>query len=372
MRTLQKIFLFGLLFSLTSQADRSAWGFEFKGYADVSYTRNSVDPGIDPNGRNGSFALGQFDLFLTQPLENRLEVLSELVVESNKLGDTFIDLERLQISYLFSDALKLHAGRFHNILGYWNTAYHHAALFYTSIDRPTFLAFEDDGGILPVHLVGVWLSGTVATDPLEVDYGLMVGNGARIDNDRNQGFALDPGNISDSNKNKAVSANFTFKPSLPMGLGLGIFGNFSQVPILDTTLSTPLVGHVDQSILGADLFYDNSLSGSSGLELLAEYYRFMDKDPQANTGNFISTAYYVQSGYHLTERFIPYFRYEQIRIETGDPYFIKLGTTNSNRWVYGLRYSLNPNSALKVEVRIVDLVGLDRYNEYAAQWAFGF
>ncbi|MBI3810918.1 MAG: hypothetical protein HY283_01750 [Nitrospirae bacterium] len=369
MRSLRNSLSLALLIFILLQANRSVWGFEFKGFADVTYTRSSVDPGIDPGGRNGSFALGQFDLFLTQPLENRLDVLSELVVESNKLGDTFIDLERLQISYFFSDALKLHAGRFHNILGYWNTAYHHAALFPTTIERPKFLAFEDDGGILPVHLVGVWLSGQVATALAEIDYGIMAGNGPSLKTDQVR-FVLDPDNISDPNKNKAVSANVTFKPSIPAGLGLGVFGNTSQVPIVDSSMSP--IQQVDQSILGADLFYDNTLNGSSGLELLAEYYRFMDKDSQANTGNFISTAYYVQSGYHLTERFIPYLRYEQVRIEAGDPYFLKLGTTNSNRWVYGLRYSLNPNSALKAEVRIVDQVGLDRYNEYAAQWAFGF
>ncbi|MBI3610293.1 MAG: hypothetical protein HY204_06280 [Nitrospirae bacterium] len=369
----------GLLILVMDQTERTAWGLEFKGFADVTYSRSTIDPGlsppntIDPDERNGTFGLGPFDLFLTQPLENRLEVLSELVVESDRTGDSFIDLERLQMSYLFSAAFQIHAGRFHNILGYWNTAYHHAALFHTTIDRPKFLAFEDNGGILPVHLVGVWLSGTVAASPTDIEYGVMAGNGARIDNDRDRfTFTLDPGNISDPNKNKAVSANLAFKPSIPAGLGLGIFGNFSQVPILDITLPTSLTQQVDQSILGADLFYQNMQNGSSCLELLAEYYRFIDKDSQASTGRFTSSAYYVQSGYHLTERFVPYLRYEQVRIAAGDPYFTALGTTNSNRWVYGLRCSLNPSSAIKAEVRVIDLVGLDRYIEYAAQWAFGF
>ena len=367
MRLLRPSFFFTLLTLLLSQADRPARGFEFKGFSDVTYTRSSVDPGIDPDGRNGSFAIGQFDLFLTQPLDDRLEVLSELVVESDRNGESFIDLERLQISYLFSDALQLHAGRFHNIIGYWNTAYHHAALFPATIERPAFLEFEDDGGILPVHVVGVWLSGEVATAPIEIEYGLMAGNGPRIDND-----VLNPGNVSDTNKNKAVSANITVKPSHPAGLGLGIFGHFGQVPIFDASSPPMEIGQVDQSILGADLFYQNLQDGAIGLELLAEYYRILDEDPKTGTGRFTSSAYYVQSGYHFTERFIPYLRYEQVRIEASDPYFTALGAANSNRWVYGLRYSLNPDSALKAEVRIVDQVGLDRYNEYAAQWAFGF
>jgi len=370
-RSFRKTLSLSLLIFFLLQADRSARGFEFKGFADVTYSRSSIDPALDPEGRNGAFALGQFDLFMTQPLEDRLEVLAELVVESEKSGESFIDLERLQISYHFSDTLQLHAGRFHNILGYWNTAYHHAALFHTTIERPEFLEFEDDGGILPVHLVGVWLSGKIAGAPGEIDYGIMAGNGPSLENYDGR-YTLNPGNVSDKNKNKAVSVNLTFEPSFPTGLGLGIFGNFSQVPILNTALFTPLVDQVDQSILGADLFYDYSLNGSSGLELLGEYYLIADKGSESNPGRFVSTAYYVQSGYHLTERFTPYLRYEQVQIKEGDPYFNALGTTDSNHWIYGLRYSINPSSALKAEVRIVDRVGKDRYNEYAAQWAFGF
>jgi len=363
----------GLILLSAPITEPAAWGFEFKGFADVIFTQSSIDPALDPAGRNGSFALGQLDLFMVQPLENRLEVLSELVVETNKTGESVIDLERLRISYHFSDSLQFHVGRFHNILGYWNTAYHHAALFYTSIDRPGFLSFEDDGGILPVHLVGAWVSGIVVTEPVELDYGLMVGNGALIDNshDHHQ-FELNPGNISDSNKNKAISVNLTFKPSIPGGLGLGIFGNFSQIPIVDTSPTPMPMVQVDQSILGADLFYDNSLRRSKGLELLSEFYRITDKDADMNTGRFVNSAYYVQAGYRITEQVLPYLRYEQVRIKSGDPYFTSLGTTDSNAWVYGLRFSINPASALKGEVRVKDLVGMDRYTEYAAQWAFGF
>ncbi|MBI3994547.1 MAG: hypothetical protein HY349_01090 [Nitrospirae bacterium] len=356
---------------MTGQTEPSAWGFELKGFADITYLRSSVDPGLDPDGRNGSFGLGQLDFFLTQPLENRLNVLSELVVESDEMGEFFIDLERLQIEYFHSDALQLHAGRFHNILGYWNTAYHHAALFPATIGRPAFLEFEDDGGILPIHLVGLWLSGRIAASPAEIEYGLMAGNGSHIEYDDGR-FVLNPGNVSDNNKNKAVSANLTLKPSFPAGLGLGIFGNVSQVQIIDTSLSPPTTQEIDQSIIGADLFYQDFQNDSSGLELLAEYYRILDKPSQTNTETFTSIAYYVQAGFRLTERFLSYLRYEQVRIEAGDPYFIALGSADLNRWLYGLRYSFNPASALKVEVRVVDQVGLDRYNDYAAQWAFGF
>ena len=84
--------------------------------------RNAISDSI---GENGAFAIGEFDLFMTHLIRNRIEVLFELVIESDIEGVSFIDLKRVQVGYVFSDALKLYAGRFHNILGYWNTTFHH-------------------------------------------------------------------------------------------------------------------------------------------------------------------------------------------------------------------------------------------------------
>ena len=46
-----------------------------------------------------------------------------------------------------SDELTLWGGRFHTPYGYWNTAFHHGAQIQTSIGRPRFLEFEDEGAI---------------------------------------------------------------------------------------------------------------------------------------------------------------------------------------------------------------------------------
>ena len=40
-------------------------------------------------------------------------------------------------------------------LGYWNNAFHHGRWLQITVDRPEILKFEDEGGLLPVHLVGV-------------------------------------------------------------------------------------------------------------------------------------------------------------------------------------------------------------------------
>ena len=84
-------------------------------------------------------------------------------------------------------------------LGYWNEAYHHGALLEPTVDRPEALKFEDDGGILPVHFVGLEFSGKAPLAGGDLGYEACVANGRGAMPDVVQG-ALD------LNKGKAVSA----------------------------------------------------------------------------------------------------------------------------------------------------------------------
>ena len=76
-------------------------------------------------------------------------------VRARREQEVVVDVERLQIAYRWSDALRLTAGRGHTALGYWNESYHHGKLLQPTVERPEVLKFEDDGGILPVHFVGL-------------------------------------------------------------------------------------------------------------------------------------------------------------------------------------------------------------------------
>ena len=53
-------------------------------------------------------------------------------------------------------------GRGHTAMGYWNQTFHHGKWFQTTTDRPAIYRFEDDIGILPVHL-SVWNSAVLWT-----------------------------------------------------------------------------------------------------------------------------------------------------------------------------------------------------------------
>lgn len=336
--------------------------FEFKGFGDITFTKSDLS---DSEARHGSFALGQFDLYLNQPVGDRVDVLSELVIEADTTGDFHVDLERLQISYLAADWLVIHAGRFHNLLGYWNMAYHHGSQIQTTIERPQILKFEDDGGILPVHLIGLWLSGYASVGPVLLDYGLMVGNGPKI-KDVETSPQLDPNTISDNNGNKAISFNVTIHPKALPDLGIGLCGNISQVQGFGIPASD-----VSQQIYCGDLTYV-----TEQIELLSEYYAIIDRN-RMGVGRFMNQAGYVQAAYTFAKRYVPYARYEWINVDesggvSSDPYMAALGVKDLMRTIIGFRYNLLPASSIKTEFRFVRRPDKEHAHEFAAQWAFWF
>jgi hypothetical protein len=349
----------------------TAWGFDLRGYADLNYARSFGNKGSIEE--NGSFMLGQMDLFMTQLIQNRIEVLSEAVIESDNSGNTDIDLERLQAGYVFNDWLKIYAGRFHNVLGYWNTAFHHGRIFQTTIGRPQFLNFEDKGGILPVHIVGLQISGDLRTNPLLFEYALIIGNGSHIQPHELLGYALDPENTADPNKNKAISANLTVWVSAVPGLGFGVSSDHGIVPAFDgPPVDSNRIAEVSQQILGGHLVYLNSGRSPIDVELLSEYYSIRNKDTFSDTGTYKAAAYYVQVGVYIVNRFIPYARFEHVDTRRGDPYFTLLNWADNTRKIVGIRFSQNVDSAIKAEIERIEPAGPGHYTRYAVQWALAF
>lgn len=336
-----------------------------RGYSDVRYSKSSQDSAEESNG---TFSLGQFDLYISELLTDRIELLSEFVIEGTPEGEFVVDLERLQIGYIFNDALKLRAGRFHNVLGYWNLAYHHGEQIQTGIGRPSFLRFEDEGGLLPVHLVGLWVGGRFKTAPAVLGYDLMVGNGAKVAGvGPSGGGTLDPNSAADDNKNKAVAFRLQASPRSWPELIFNVSGNFSKVEGYDAALARTL--SVEQSIVG--LSADRVMTGN-GFDLLSEIYWVKDKDKMTGLGSKTNTLYYIQAEYTFMEKWTPYARYEQMLIDEGDPYMTALSAVDTKTSLAGLRYELSINSVLKGETRKVNPKGAEDYYVYAFQWAFAF
>jgi hypothetical protein len=116
---------------------------------------------IPPTPVHNTFQLGEFDLFLNSRLSSTISFLGEVVLAADASNFWGLDVERAQITYKPSEYFQISGGRIHTAIGFYNTTFHHGAWFQTTTGRPYMYYFEDSGGILPVHIVGVEAAGLI-------------------------------------------------------------------------------------------------------------------------------------------------------------------------------------------------------------------
>ena len=309
-------------------------GIPLHGFADVGYARYALS---NP-GRQAGFTVGNLDLYMT-PEFGRLRSIIELVFEYGPEGGVATDLERLQFGYAFSDALTLWVGRFHTPYGYWNAAFHHGQQIQTAASRPRFVEFEDRGGILPAHAVGLMASGNSRVGPGRLQYDAYLANGDSI-----MDGVLDLNAGSDDNHNKLFGGNLRYAFSGPLdGLTLGVHGFRQRVDAYDASSAT--LGSTQVNMFGAFGVFERDQ-----WEVIGEYYRFRNTDLSAATGTHGSWAGFLQGGYTIGGRWTPYVRVERAELDQADTYFAAQESGRSYvRGVLGMRYDLDANSALKVE-----------------------
>jgi hypothetical protein len=312
-------------------------GIALHGFSDVGYFHQSR-PVV---GSKGGFFLGNLDLYLTPSIGDRIKSVFELNFEYGADSpELSTDLERIEFGYTLSDSATIWAGRFHTPYGYWNTAFHHGAQMQTAVTRPRFIDFEDNGGILPAHGVGVQLAGSVKAGDGKVGYDAYVANGDRI-LDR----TLDINAVGDNDSDKMVGGNlrYSFAGSLS-GLTVGVHAFTERVAGFDD--KSALLSTTRVNMAGGYAVYDEN-----DWEVIAEYYHFRNTDLLGGTGIHASNAAFAQVGHLLAVRWTPYLRLERASLDQSDAYFANQDSGRSyTRQVAGLRYDLNPNTALKLEL----------------------
>lgn len=335
------------------------FGLPLHGFADVSYEHSTR--GSAGNRRSG-FALGNLDFYLTPSFGDRVKTLAELVFEVDSDGGLATDLERLQLGYTVSDALTAWVGRFHTPYGYWNTAYHHGAQLQTSATRPRFIEFEDRGGILPAHSVGAWLTGHTALAGGRVDYDAFLANGSRIVDG-----VIDFNAFHDDDSHKGVGGRVAYRFGGALdGLALGAHGMRDDVT---TYAGGEPLARTRLAMLGAFGVYE-----AGDWESVGEYYRFRNGDRLGDGGTRTSWAGFWQIARTWDERWTPYYRWEKAALDKADPYFASLeGARSYTRNVLGIRYSINPKAAVKLEAaRTREHDAGESYTEARAQFAIRF
>ena len=330
-------------------------GVPLHGFADVGAgTRNPINPELK------GFYVGNLDFYLTPHLGDRTRALFELNTEVDSDGGVNVDLERAQIGYQFGDQATVWLGRFHTPYGYVTTSLHHGAWVNNTLRRPKFLQFEDNGGILPAHTVGLWATGALRADSGRVLYDAYLGNSQHIVDG-----VLDMQNAGTSNGQLMGGGRlgYQFEGSYTEGLTLGLHALTARVMDDQLNSTTRLLFYGGYAVYDTDRW-----------ENIAELYLFNNQDQSFGTGTHHSTAGFVQIGYR-TAWGTPYTRYERASLSQSDPYFYEQ-TSGGSYWrgALGVRFDIDLKSAIKLE--LADTGFTDRheyqYGEGLVQYAIRF
>lgn len=323
---------------------------QIHGFANVDF-RASNKP-----GSANSFALGQLDLFMTSRLSENFSVLAELILEgdrNNPAKNAFsFEIHRLLLQYFPNDYLNLGIGRYHTTIGYYNTAYHHGTWFQTAATRPFIYAFESQGGILPLHNVGMTASGRIPSGALGLRYIAEVGNGRASILPR----ADLPQTAFDENNGKAFNVGLITRPHRVNGLQAG----FSVYHDRLTPTGLPKVG---ETIMAAHLIYHNP-----DYEFLNE--ALLIRHAPVGTDRLYDThAFYTEISRRF-ENARPFLRYDYLNAPDDDPIFRAVGRRNGPS--VGLRYDVTTFAAFKAQYDRTNGRPLKPFDQLTLQLAFAF
>jgi hypothetical protein len=309
-----------------------------------------------PSPVHNSFQFGEVDLFLSSKLSDSLSFLSEVIFGSDATNNWGIDIERAQLTYKPSDYFHISGGRFHTSIGYYNNAFHHGTWFQTATGRPFMFFFEDSGGILPVHMVGVTMGGLVPnTSKWNLHWTAEIGNG------ESSVFLSDPSvnpvqNFVSDKNHKAFNVAGYIKPDWVRGLQIG--GNYYYD--IREPVGQP---HVDNTITGLYAVYV-----TPKWEFLNEFELQRDH-PEGSNVTFNTPMGYTQIS-HKIGKLRPYFRWQEVNVPIRDPLYGAVGRFEGPS--PGIRFDFADFAALKYQYNRLYTRGAAPRNGFDAQVAFTF
>jgi hypothetical protein len=325
---------------------------EFKGFSDFGFGRPWFEKPA-PNGIHGStnsFNIGDLDLFTNTRIGEHWNLLAELLVSSDFSNEFGAELDRLLLTYTANDYLKVGVGKFNTAIGYYPNAFHRAHYFQTATSRPLMFADEDNGGILPVHSIGVTATGKIPSGALGLHWVAEVANGVSHSTD------VPLQNFVDENNGKAVNLAMYAKPDWLPGFQTG----FS---ILRDTLHPIALPAIDQTIWTAHVVYvGNKLEWLNEGALVRHALRGTNQI-------FRTTTSYTQ----LSRAFgatRPYFRYDYQNIPSNDPIYGALERRSGPS--IGVARHLGSFVVVKIQYALFGQRGLPSTNDVQAQLAIAF
>jgi hypothetical protein len=349
----------GLLLGLASTTARAV---EIQGFADVKL--GLANEGADDQQ---GFAVGELDLFMAQPIADQFDSLVELEIEAAPDEGFKVDVERAQVGWTPSDRFNIQAGAFHSDLGYWNPTYHHEAHFQTTVDRPFIVDFEEDGGVLPEHFIGVMFEHRADTGSGRFRTALTVGNGSSISGEGLPPPAeLDPGATGDLDWGKGGIMHAQYQSAHWVA---GVFAYYSRLTIRDVAGVPDTT--LDQLVPGAEIVFD-----VKRVMVLAEVYAWRNDPAGGSAAPEPSYGGYIQVAVPHLGITTPYVQATAMH-RVDDPFFQALAKTagadtDLAELNVGLRFDLNPKTSIKIEGERVAETDEEPEYEGVVQWTWQF
>jgi len=332
---------------------------KFRGFFDIDFDDGPVAQSLNfPLGvpAKTSFRAGEFDLFITSQLAEKLSFLTELVFSTGPNNVFGTDLERFQLTYRHNRNFEISAGRFHTSIGYYNTAFHHGTWFSTATGRPFMFFFEDSGGPLPVHELGVTATGGVPhTGKFNLHWIAEVGNGSSEINNPLYGDGVE--NFASDRNHKDVNVAFYVRPEWLEGLQIG--ASF----LTGDLVTSPGLVKVNQTVTSA-----YAVLIDSKWEFMNEFV-LLHHQVTAGGQTYNSPMGYTQLGYRIWKT-RPYFRWQEVNIPTQDPVVAFTGRYEGPSG--GIRYDVFTYAALKFQYNRVYFRNATVENGVELQLAFTF
>jgi hypothetical protein len=327
-------------------------------FGDTSFRFDSRTP------RTPAFVLSPLN-FLLFGHSGKLVALSEFAFELSQGGENIlVDVERLFVGW-HDERFSIEAGRTHTELGYWNNAFHHGRWLQMTVERPRIVQFEDDGGILPIHSMGVTTRLRVLTGERQLDLVAAVANGRGTISDDIQV-------VSDTNGFKSLLLKVETKGFGARDLRLGMGAYYDHIAAAPIGLRPALPDQPLQEIIGnAYLAYR-----SAGPTVISEAYEIVHVGAGRSWKTFDA---FVLAAY----RFGILVPYASGEVRVGDidhdPFFFPNPAMPFaellGRFVEttaGLRWDVNTWSAIKLEYRAtLTRDQSTREQRGVVDWSFG-
>ncbi|MCP4904468.1 MAG: hypothetical protein GY910_05765 [bacterium] len=313
-----------------------------------------TDQLADGDGDSNHFSVGDLDLFLVSQPSDRFSILGELLLEFDSNNDTRTDAERLLIKYEYADWLSVAVGRGHTAIGYWNRTFHHGTFLWTTVSRPLIFEFEDEGGILPMHSVGIEASGIVETPKGLIAYTFMLSNGRGRNPDDIQ-------LTDDVNDSKRVGFELSWRLSGLPDFAVGLNFMYDDIPG-DPDPVAPR-RKLDEYIGGGYVIYTGR-----PLEILVEGQYIRHHQPGSGYNSF---GGYAQASYKMGE-WTPYYRFDLLEIDGDDPFYMPVSEiVDTRQHSVGVRFDWTSFLTVKFEYQRVNSPGRNA-NVSAVQTALRF